>query len=287
MLSHAAVVAPLISYIPSPSQGVWHLGPIPIRAYALCILLGIVVGIVVGERRWQARGGRAGGVADIGVWAIPFGIVGARLYHVITSPDAFFGPNGELVRIFYIWQGGLGVWGAVALGALGAWIGCRRNGFRFATWVDAVAPGVLLAQALGRFGNWFNQELFGKPTTLPWGLQIDPAHRPLGFEQYATFHPTFAYEALWCLAAAGVLIWADRRFGLRDGQVCFLYVALYCLGRVWIESLRIDEAEHILGLRLNIWTSLILMAIGLALFTWSRRRSASHHDDSSKVSEAG
>ncbi len=272
LLHPALLLTPVLAYLPSPPQGVWYLGPLPIRAYALCILAGIVVAIIVGERRWQARGGREGGIADVAMWAVPFGVVGARLYHVISSPQAYFGPGGDPIRALYIWQGGLGIWGAVALGAVGAWIGCRRNGFRLSSWADAIAPAVLLAQAIGRLGNWFNQELFGAPTTLPWGLQIDLAHRPEGYAQYATFHPTFLYELVWNVLGALVLIWLDRRYRLGNGQVFWGYVAIYTLGRTWIEMVRIDDANHFLGLRLNVWTSSILFVFALVMFIRSRRR---------------
>jgi len=185
------VSASLLQVIPSPSQGVWHLGPFPIRAYALCILLGIVVAIWLGERRLVERGGPRGSVADVAVWAVPFGIVGGRVYHVLSSPDAYFGPDGDPARALRIWEGGLGIWGAIALGTVGAAIGCRQRRLRLATFADAVAPGVLIAQAIGRLGNWFNQELFGRPTDLPWALAIDPQNRPEGYQQFATFHPTF------------------------------------------------------------------------------------------------
>lgn len=266
------MTAAVLAGIPSPSQGVWYLGPVPLRAYALAILLGIVVAVWVGERRWRARGGEAGVVADVAVWAVPFGIIGGRLYHVLSSPDAYFGPDGDPWQAFAIWRGGLGIWGAVALGAVGAWIGTRRAGVRLSPFADAVAPGILLAQAIGRFGNWFNQELFGAPTDLPWGLRIDPEHRPPGFEDVVTFHPTFLYEALWNTAAALLLIWADRRFRLGHGRVFWGYVALYTLGRLWIEALRIDPAEQVLGVRLNIWTSLLVLALAVAAFIVSARR---------------
>jgi prolipoprotein diacylglyceryl transferase len=258
--------------IPSPDQAVWHLGPIPLRAYALCILAGIVVAVWLGERRWRARGGRPGVVADVAVWAVPFGVAGGRIYHVISSPDAYFGPGGDPWRALAIWQGGLGIWGAVALGAVGAWIGCRRAGVRLSSYADAVAPGILLAQAIGRFGNWFNSELFGRPTDLPWGLQIDPQFRPQGYSGAQTFHPTFAYEALWNSAGAALLIWADRRFRLGRGRVFWLYLVLYTLGRLWIEALRIDPAERVLGLRLNIWTALLVCLLGVVGFVVSARR---------------
>ena len=266
------MITTVLTGIPSPSQGVWHLGPLPIRAYALCILVGIVAAVWIGDRRWRARGGPPGTVADVAVWAVPFGVVGGRVYHVISSPDAYFGPGGDPVSALFIWQGGLGIWGAIALGAVGAAIGCRRSGVSLAMFADAVAPGVLVAQAIGRLGNYFNQELFGGPTDLPWGLQIDPAFRPAGLEDVATFHPTFLYELLWNLAAAALLVYLDRRFRLGHGRVFWAYVVLYTLGRVWIEALRVDPAEHVLGLRLNIWTSVLVGLLGVVGFVVSARR---------------
>ena len=258
--------------IPSPSQGVWHLGPFPIRAYALCILAGIVVAVFITERRWRARGGPPGVVLDIAGWAVPFGIVGGRLYHVVTDPELYFLPGRDPWNALKIWDGGLGIWGAVALGALGAWIGARRAGVPLAMFADAAAPAIPIAQAFGRWGNWFNQELFGAPTTLPWGLRIDPAHRPAGYEQYATFQPTFLYESLWCLAVAGLVLWADRQFSLSRGRAFALYIAAYTVGRAWIEYLRIDTANHILGLRLNDWTSLLILTIATAYLIATRSR---------------
>jgi len=252
--------------IPSPSQGVWNLGPLPIRAYALIIVVGIIVAVWLGSRRYQERGGTQGVITDIAIWAVPFGIVGGRLYHVITDNQLYFGPDGKgLLAALRIWDGGLGIWGAVTLGALGAWIGARRAGVLLPPIADAIAPGIALAQAIGRWGNWFNQELFGAPTDLPWGLEIDVANRPSGYEQYATFHPTFLYESVWMVGVALVVIWADRRFRMGHGRAFALYVLLYCVGRLWIESLRIDEAHHILGLRLNVWTS-ILVGIGALIY---------------------
>jgi len=247
-----------LASIPSPAQGVWHLGPLPIRAYALCIIAGVVLAVWFGERRWVARGGREGDVTEVATWMVPFGIIGGRLYHVVTSPQAYFGSGGQPVRALYVWQGGLGIWGAIALGGLGAWIGCRRRGIPLPPFADALAPGIALAQALGRFGNYFNQELFGRPTSLPWGLQIDPEHRPDGLEDQATYHPTFLYEAIWDVGVAGLVIWADRRFKLGHGRAFALYVAAYTVGRAWIEALRVDPANRLLGLRLNDWTSLVV-----------------------------
>ena len=254
-------------FIPSPSQGVWHLGPIPIRGYALCIILGVVAAIWIGERRWAARGGVRGQVSDIAIWAVPFGLVGGRLYHVITDPARYFGHDGNPAAVLYVWQGGLGIWGAIALGGVGAWIGARRYGVRLPPLADALAPGIVVAQAIGRWGNWFNQELFGRPSTLPWALKIDPAHRPPGYEQYATFHPTYLYECIWDLGTAGLVVWLDRRFKLGHGRAFALYVMAYTAGRAWIEDLRIDvvEANDVFGLRLNVWTSIVVF-LGAALY---------------------
>jgi prolipoprotein diacylglyceryl transferase len=257
--------------IPSPSQGVWNLGPLPLRGYALCIILGIVLAVVIADRRYRTRGGRRGLVADVAIWAVPFGIIGGRLYHVITTWQPYFGSGGHPVDALKIWEGGLGIWGAIALGGVGAYIGCRRQGVVLPPFADAAAPGFLVAQAVGRWGNWFNQELFGKPTTLPWGLQIDPAHRPPGYEAYATFQPTFLYESLWCLGAAAVLVWADRRWRLGHGRAFMLYVALYTAGRFWIELLRIDDANHILGLRVNTWVSSLVFVGAVVAFIVSAR----------------
>lgn len=254
------------AFIPSPPQGVWHLGPFPIRAYALLILVGIFVAIWITDKRWVARGGMAGQIGEVALWAVPAGIIGARLYHVMTDWSTYFGPGGlGFVAALKIWQGGLGIWGAVLGGALGAWYACRRYNLLLPPLGDALAPGLAIAQAIGRFGNWFNQELFGEPTTLPWGLKIDATHRPDGFEQFATFHPTFLYEALWCLGVAAVVWWADRRFRMGHGRVFALYVALYCLGRLFWEILRIDTATRILGLRVNIFTS-VLVGLGAVVY---------------------
>ncbi|MGP7960865.1 prolipoprotein diacylglyceryl transferase [Sanguibacter sp. A247] len=258
------LVSGLVASIPSPSQGVWHIGPLPLRAYALAIIVGIVVATWLTTRRWAERGGDPEQVLDIVMWAVPFGIVGGRIYHVISSPDAYWGPGGDPVSALYIWNGGLGIWGAIAFGAVGAAIGCRRAGVSLTAFADAVAPGLLIAQAIGRLGNWFNQELYGAVTTLPWGLEIDPAIS--GFPAGTLFHPTFLYELVWNLAAAGLLLWADRRFSLGRGRVFWLYVVAYTAGRTWIELLRIDDAERVLGMRLNVWTSLLLLVAGLVMF---------------------
>jgi prolipoprotein diacylglyceryl transferase len=261
-----------LAYIPSPSEGVWHLGPLPLRAYALAIIVGIVVAIWVGERRFVARGGRPGTVSDVAVWAIPFGLVGARIYHVATNPEFYFGEGKEPIQALYVWEGGLGIWGAIAFGALGAYLGCRYSGVKFTSYVDAVAPGIVLAQAIGRWGNYFNQELFGKPTDRPWGLEIDPLNRPVGYEQYSTFHPTFLYESLWCIGVAIVLVVVDRRRGLGRGRVFALYVALYTAGRAWIEDLRIDDAHEFGPFRLNVWVAIGVFVVAVAYFVIVGRR---------------
>ena len=262
------------SYLPSPSQGVWHLGPVPLRAYALCILLGIAIAIAVGNRRFIARGGIDAQVADVAMWAVPFGVIGGRVYHVLTDWETYFGTAGKgFMASLRIWEGGLGIWGALLLGGVGAYIGCVRQGIPLPAFADAVAPGIAFAQASGRWGNWFNQELFGKPTSVPWALKIDPAFRPLGFEQYSTFHPTFLYESIWCIAIGFTVIWADKRFTLGHGRAFALYVAAYCAGRGAIESMRIDEARHILGIRFNVFTALVVGFLALAYIVRSFERS--------------
>ncbi|MFD5667815.1 prolipoprotein diacylglyceryl transferase [Streptomyces anthocyanicus] len=261
-----------LAYLPSPSTGVLHLGPIPLRAYALCIILGVFAAVWLGNRRWVARGGKQGVIADVTLWAVPFGLVGGRLYHVFTSPDAYFGERGEPVRALYVWEGGLGIWGAIALGAVGAWIGCRRHRIPLPAFADAVAPGIVLAQAIGRWGNWFNQELYGRPTTLPWGLEIDRAHRPAGTLDIATYHPTFLYESLWNIGVAALILWAAKRFPLGHGRTFALYVAAYTVGRFGTEYLRIDEAHTFLGLRLNNWTSVLVFLGAVACLVVSAHR---------------
>jgi prolipoprotein diacylglyceryl transferase len=268
-----------LAAIPSPTQAVWELGPLPIRAYALCIIAGIVAAIWLTDKRWRARGGAEGDVLDIAVWAVPFGIVGGRLYHVITSPRPYFGEGGDPLRALAIWEGGLGIWGAIALGGVGAWIACRRRGIPLPAFADAIAPGLLVAQAIGRLGNWFNNELYGGRTDLPWALTIhqwDGARAVLGADGQpvvlGTFHPTFLYELLWNLAAAALVIWADRRFQLGHGRAFALYVASYCAGRLWIELLRTDPAETFFGVRLNVFTCVVVGLLAVAYLVWQRGR---------------
>jgi prolipoprotein diacylglyceryl transferase len=278
--------------IPSPSQGVWFLGPLPVRAYALCIIVGIVLAVTIAARRWAARGGREGAVLDISAWAVPFGIVGARVYHVATTWQPYFGDGGHPLDALKIWNGGLGIWGAVAGGAVGALLACRRMDVSFLMFADAAAPGVAVAQAAGRVGNYFNNEIYGRRTDLPWGLQVhawdtgagravrdasgDPVLLP------GLYHPTFLYEALWCLVVAAVVVLLDRRFGLDRGRSFTLYVMLYTVGRLAIETMRSDSANLILGHRLNEWTSVLVFLGGLVGFVLASRaaRRRSHHVDS-------
>jgi len=266
--------------IPSPAQSVWFVGWFPIRAYAMCILAGIIVAVWITQRRLAGRGGKPGQALDVAVWAVPFGIVGGRLYHVLSSPQAYFGQGGHPFDAVKIWEGGLGIWGAVALGSVGAWIGCRRHGVSFLHFADAAAPGVALAQAIGRWGNYFNQELFGKPTTLPWALEIAPAHRPIGYAQFTTFQPTFLYESLACLAIFGILLLVEHRSRLKLGQTFAFYVVLYTFARFWFENMRIDPAHEIAGMRLNAWVSIGVFLAGVVWFVWlGRHEEPQRHPD--------
>lgn len=249
--------------IPSPDQSVIEVGPLTIHFYALCILLGIVAAVLIGGRRYEAIGGAKGLVGDIAIFAVPAGVIGGRIYHVATSPQQYFGVGGRPIEALFIWQGGLGIWGAISLGGIAAFIVYRRHPRRgsisFGAFADALAPGLLIAQAIGRFGNWFNKELFGRPLDAPWALEIPVRYRPVGYSQFETFHPTFLYEAIWCTLVALALIWLGKRRKSAAGTIFALYVIAYSFGRGLIETIRIDEANLILGLRLNLWTSAILI----------------------------
>jgi prolipoprotein diacylglyceryl transferase len=273
----------LLSNIPSPDQGVWHLGPLPIRAYALCIIAGIVVAVVWGERRLVARGGEPGTVLDVAVYAVPFGLVGGRLYHVATDWPTYFGPGGHPIDALKVWQGGLGIWGAIALGGVGAWIGCRKRGLPLPFFADSVAPGIVTAQAIGRLGNYFNQELYGGPTDLPWGLEIytrlvpgtniaDPLggvavdHTPI-----AVVHPTFLYELIWNLLVAALIVVLDRKLRLGHGRAFAVYVAGYTLGRFFIELMRSDPATRVFGdIRINVVVSAVVFLGAVAYLVIQR-----------------
>lgn len=263
--------------IPSPSLSSFSVGPLTIHFYALCIITGIAAAIWIGRKRYANLGGNPDDVSEVAIWAVPFGIIGGRIYHVITSPSQYFGANGNPIDALRIWEGGLGIWGAISLGAIGAYLYFRthKTSLNFRQLLDSLAPGVVVAQAIGRIGNYFNQEVFGKPTDLPWGLEIDPANRPNGFESYSTFHPTFLYELLWCLVVAALLIKLPgvlKQITSKQGDVFALYIFGYTAGRVWIENLRIDEANLILGLRLNIWVSLVVLITASAYLIASKRR---------------
>jgi prolipoprotein diacylglyceryl transferase len=268
----------VIAYFPSPPQGVWHLGPVPIRAYALFIILGIVAALVIGDRRWVARGGERGVIYDIALWAVPFGLIGGRLYHLATDWRTYFGDGGAgPIAALRIWDGGLGIWGAVALGGVGAWIACRRRDIPLPAFGDAIAPGIILAQAIGRLGNYFNQELFGRETAMPWGLEIFYRRDPAGFVDVHSLdgvstgqlamvvQPTFLYELLWNLLVFALLIYLDRRFTIGHGRLFALYIAGYCVGRFAIELLRDDTATHVAGIRINSFTATFIL-IGAVVY---------------------
>ena len=265
-----------LAAIPSPTTSVWHLFGLPVRAYALCIVLGIVVAVLVMEFRLRRRGVAPWASLDMAVWAVPFGIVGARIYHVITSPGDYFGSGGEPIRALYIWEGGLGIWGAVAGGALGAWFAARQLGLPLTVFADALAPGLPLGQAVGRIGNWFNNELYGGVTTLPWGLRVhdmdraNPGNATVIDGKAVTlpdlYHPTFLYELLWNVGVAVLVLLLDRRFKFGRGRAFAVYVMAYTVGRFWIEMMRTDDATEFFGVRLNVFTSIVVFLGALAYF---------------------
>ena len=266
----------MIRAIPSPTISALELGPFTFHLYALCIIAGIAIAIWLGDKRFRARALNGKSVvSEVAITAVPLGILGGRIYHVITSPDAYFGAGGHPLDAFKIWQGGLGIWGAIALGAAAAWFRYRQLLKKielppFAIFLDSLVPGVLFAQAVGRFGNWFNIELFGRPLQAPWALEIPSRFRPMGYSAFETFHPTFLYESIWCTLLAFVLIKYAHR--LKPGQMFTLYALGYSIGRLVIESIRIDTAHTIAGLRLNIWVSLlVIMGATLAFRTQSKK----------------
>jgi prolipoprotein diacylglyceryl transferase len=259
-----------VASIPSPASDSLHIGPLEVRAYGLMIGLGVVVAVWIAQRRWAARSGDPDDIVAIAVWAVPAGVVGARLYHVITDFSRF---EGRWWHIPAIWEGGLGIPGGIAAGVLAGVLVARRRGLPVPDLLDVVAPALPVAQAIGRLGNWFNQELYGRPTELPWALRIDPPHRPDGRADVATYHPTFLYEALWNLALAAVLVWAGRRWHPRSGQLFAGYVAGYAAGRFWVESLRIDPATELLGIRVNLWVSAALFVAAVTVLVIRHRRS--------------
>ena len=254
----------LLGSIPSPADG--NLGPF--HMYGIILAVGVLVGVYVAEQRWRRRGYPKDGIYDIAFWVVIWGVIGARLYHVITDYQLF---EDDPWRAFQIWRGGLSIWGAVIAGALAVIVICYRRKLPTLVVMDCMSVGIVLAQAIGRWGNYFNQELFGKPTTLPWGLEISLQNRPLGYEKYSTFQPTFLYESLACLAIAGILLLVERRARLKIGQTFALYVALYTFARFFFENMRIDPAHEIAGLRVNAWVSAFLFLFGAGWFVWLGR----------------
>lgn len=260
---------PSLASIPSPADGVVRIGPVPLHMYGLLIAIGVLVAVRIAVGRWVRSGHEARDLEEMVPWVVLAGVVGARVYHVLSDIQLF---RGDWVRALRIWEGGLSIWGAVGGGALAVVVLARRRGLSVLELGDAIAPGLLAAQAIGRWGNWFNQELFGRPTDLPWGLEIDLVHRPPGYEAYETFHPTFLYESLWVLAVLAAILWTERRVRLDPGRVFALYIVGYTFGRFFFEWLRIDPANTIGPLRLNGWVSVGLFAFGLAWFVWLGRR---------------
>lgn len=276
--------------IPSPEISYFDLGPVRIRFYALFILAGIVAAAWITSRRLKKVGANSEAALDVVMWAVVFGIVGARIYHVLTHPADYFFPGADLLRTLYIWEGGIAIFGAVTFGAIGIYIGTRRAGIPFLTYADALVPGLLLAQAIGRLGNYFNQELFGTPTTLPWGLQIDPtgAAFPAGLPADTLFHPLFLYELLWNLVGVGVILLASRRKAIGSGVALGTYLIWYGIGRAWFESFRLDPTElEIFGIKANIITAIIAAAVGIAIIIIQNRRERKHPDAPSLGVEAG
>ncbi|MCW3020110.1 MAG: Prolipoprotein diacylglyceryl transferase [Solirubrobacterales bacterium] len=255
-------------FIPSPPNNGFYLGPLFVHFYGLAYVFAVLAAVMVTVRRWEAVGGSRQLVYDVALWGFPAGVIGGRLYFIATSwnevPPHWWGP-------FAVWDGGLGIWGGIALGTLaGIWV-LRRHGANVPMFMDAAAPGLLVAQAIGRIGNYFNQELFGEPSRLPWALEISPAHRPAAYAQFATFQPTFLYEVIWNLLLAGALVWLGRRRSIRPPGLFALYVAGYSFARIGEELLRIDPAHHIFGLRVNFYIATLLCLAGLAWFVKIQR----------------
>jgi prolipoprotein diacylglyceryl transferase len=275
------MLLPMLGSIPAPPSNGLHLGPVFVHAYGLAYVVAVLAAIAITTKRWEARGGSRELVFEVALWGFPAGLIGGRLYFVATSwneiPPHWWGPLA-------IWRGGLGIWGGIALGTLGGLLVLRRRGASIPCFLDAAAPGLLVAQAIGRIGNYFNQELFGRPTSLPWALHIDPAHRPAGYLQYATFQPTFLYELIWNLALAVALVRLGRRRRIRAPGLFALYVAGYSGFRIFEELLRVDPAHHIFGLRLNFFVASLLTVFGLV---WLVRIQHGHRRSGRRVAGGG
>jgi prolipoprotein diacylglyceryl transferase len=251
---------------------VWHLGPVPVRAYAICVVLGVLIALLVADRRYRRIGGRPGLILDVATLAVPFGLIGARAYSVITNYQLYVGHRHDWTDVLRIWDGGIGIPGAVAAGALGAWIACRRAGVAFAPVAGAAAPGLAFGQAVGRWGNWFDQQLYGRPTTLPWGVEIAPEQRVRGYENFATFQPAFLYESIWDVFVGLLVIYAVRRFLLTGDRAFALYAGAYAIGGFLVQSLRIDPSPHVLGLRVNQLVLAVVFAAAVAYLYLTRRK---------------
>lgn len=282
-----------LAYIPSPTFSQFHIGPVTIHMYAICILAGICLAVWILTTRWKRVGGTFDQVLDTTLVTVPCALVGARLYHCITTPEQYFPPTGDLVNILKVWEGGMAIFGGVGVGALVAFLFCRHRRYPFGMFADCLAPGLMVAQAVGRLGNWFNQELYGGPTTLPWGLKLNDADAigktevcyngsacPDGAD--TLFHPTFLYEGLWNLLGAAAIVWIGSRMAdrLKAGQQFAMYMMWYGLGRTWIENMRINYSTLILGVRTNVWTAVLVMAAGAMLFVLLHQRGAATIDQS-------
>ena len=276
-----AALPALLASIPSPETNEIVVGPLHLRAYGLMIALGVIAAVELARRRWRARGHDPDEISGMALWAVPPGLIGARLYHVMTDWQRF---EGRWIDAVKVWEGGLGIPGGIALGALAGVLYARHKKMPLGDLADTVAPALPLAQAIGRLGNWFNQELFGGPTSLPWGLKIDLANRPDRYLDATTFHPTFLYDGLWNLALMAVLILIDRKRVLRAGSLFWVYVGGYFTGRLWVEAMRIDPASLILGIRVNIWLSIIAIAFS---FTFVAVRGRRRPDDEVGADEEG
>lgn len=261
--------------IPSPGQGVWWIGPIPLRAYGLIIVTGMMVAVFISRKRYAQRGGDGEMLFDLALWVLPMGIVGARIYHVFANSHYYFASAERMAEIPRIWEGGLAIWGGIMAGALTAVIVVKHRHQRVAPLADAIAPTIILAQGIGRWGNYFNQELFGSPTTMPWGLEIDAAHLPAGYEPGTLFHPTFLYESVWNIAAFFVIIALDKRFSFKGGQVMCLYLMAYSPIRIYTETLRLDPAYEFFGIRQNALTSILALIIAVVAFVYLGRHGGS------------
>jgi prolipoprotein diacylglyceryl transferase len=266
------VIAPLS--IPSPSVSSFSLGPFTVHFYALCIIAGIIAATILTSRRLTKRGAEPGIVLDIILWAIPLGIIGARIFHVLTHPGDYFYPGADLLRTLYIWEGGIAIFGSLIGGAVGAYIGCRMTGVRFWTFADALAPGLLLAQAFGRLGNYFNHELFGLPTNLPWGLEIEASNPafPVGLPAGTLFHPTFLYEIIWNLLGVAVILWIGKKFNPQWGKLFAVYLIWYGAGRTVWETIRVDPSEYFFGIRTNVWAAILAIIVGIVILIVQTRR---------------